>query len=102
MYQRDLAYLIGKSAEYVSHLEHGRAIPTVFETVLFKLLFGTRFDDLWPRLYEEHRTVLEDRLKRLMVHLERAHLKPGKEDRRASSIQLRLEILLGELPEQHE
>jgi len=82
----------------VSKLENGLADPTVYECVVFRLLFHCNFDDLWPRTTESYVLRADALVRRLMERLERVKVMNEYGWRRASLILRRLETLLYNLP----
>ncbi len=102
LYQVHVAFIIGKSSSRVSALENGLAEPTAFESVVFDFIYGRRFEDLWPRTHDSYRMRVEDRVRRLMRHLETTKFRSVRHQKRTSFIQRQLETILEDLPNEDE
>lgn len=60
--QDDVALLLGVQQSRISDLEHGRAMPTVFEICSLSLIFGRTFESLFTEIMAAVREGIARRL----------------------------------------
>ena len=101
LYQLQVAFIIGKSESHVSALENGNAEPTTFECAVFEFLFARNFGDLWPRVHDGYRLLVEGRVRRLMDRLETVRIRSDHHRKRVSFVKRQLEALVDDVPDKN-